>query len=210
MSKPIKNLITASYKKRFEPLDGALLIDVRGVKSNQNNTLRAGLKKKNIRVTVVKNSLAKSALAGTRLEAIIKLFEGPSALVYGGESVVGVARELIEATKELEAVKFKGAVMDGQLFGPDQLKELSKYPTKGEAQSQVVTLIFSPGRKIAGQIVAPGRKLASQVKTLIEKKEKEAPPAAATPAVAPSEPGASSPGATGAAPAAAATSVAKA
>jgi large subunit ribosomal protein L10 len=182
MSKPIKNLTTASYRKRFSELDGAVLVDVRGVKSNQANNLRGALKKKSVRVTVVKNSLARKALAGTKLEGLSKLFEGPSALVYGSDSVVTVARELIDACKEIEALKFKGAIMDGTMFGPEQVKELAKYPTKPEAQAKLVTLIFSPGRKLAGQIVAPGRKIASLVKAIQEKKEKEAP---ATPPTAP-------------------------
>jgi large subunit ribosomal protein L10 len=182
MSKPIKNLTTASYRKRFSALEGAVLVDVRGVQSNQANNLRGALKKKSVRVTVVKNSLARKALAGTKLEGLCKLLEGPSALVYGADSVVAVARELIEATKEIEALKFKGAIMDGTMFGPDQIKELAKYPTKPEAQSQLVTLIFSPGRKLAGQIAGPGRKVASLIKTIQEKKEKETP---ATPPAAP-------------------------
>jgi large subunit ribosomal protein L10 len=180
MSKPIKNLTAASYRKRFSILEGAVLVDLRGVRSNQANGLRAALKQKSIRVTVVKNSLGKKALAGTKLEGLAKLLEGPSAMVYGADSVVAVARELIAATKDIEAVKFKGAIMDGTVFGPDQIKELSKYPTKAEAQSQLLTLVFSPARKLAGQIVGPGRKVASLVKAIQEKKEKEAPAAAAT------------------------------
>ena len=181
MSKPIKNLTTAGYRKRFGDLDGAVLVDVRGVPSNQANNLRAALKQKQVRVTVVKNSLAKKALAGTRLEGLAKLLEGPSAIVYGAESVVTVARELIAATKDIEALKFKGAIMDGTLFGPEQVKDLSKYPTKPEAQAQLVTLIFSPARKLAGQIVGPGRKVASLIKAVQEKREKETPAAAEAP-----------------------------
>ena len=67
MSKPVKNLIVDSYKKRFEGLTGGVLIDVRGIKSNETNELRAGLAKKQIKVTIVKNSLAKKAFEGGEL-----------------------------------------------------------------------------------------------------------------------------------------------
>ena len=43
MSKPVKNLITEDYKRRFEGLTGAVLVDVRGMEANDNNTFRAGL-----------------------------------------------------------------------------------------------------------------------------------------------------------------------
>ncbi|MCE9590761.1 MAG: 50S ribosomal protein L10 [Planctomycetes bacterium] len=172
MSKPVKNLITDVYRKKFANLDGAVLVDIRGLTSNDNNNLRAGLLSKKVRVTVVKNSLALKAFKGTNLENLNSLIEGPSAMVYSAESVVTVAREVIEAIKTLETVKVKGAIMDGQVFSADQVKALAKYPTKIEAQGQVVTLLLSPAKKIAGQLVAPGRKLASLIKAIEERKEK--------------------------------------
>lgn len=173
MSKPVKNLITEAYKKKFKDLEGAVLVDIRGIASNDANTLRGNLAPKKVKVTVVKNSLAKRAIKGTRLENLSPLLEGPAAFVYGSDSVVSVARELLDQVKTLEGVKVKGAIMDGQVFAADQVKALSKYPTRVEAQAQAITLVVSPGRKVAGQIVAPGRKIASLIKAIQEKKEKE-------------------------------------
>lgn len=179
MSKPIKNLITKSYQSRFGRVEGAVLVDVRGVKSNLANQLRAGLARNQIKVTVVKNSLARKALAGTALENLGPLMEGPSALVYGSDSVVSVARRLLELAKDIEGMQFKGAILEGQVYGPDQVQALSKFPTRQEAQAQAISLILSPGRKLAGQIAAPGSKIAALVKAIADKKEKEAPAAAA-------------------------------
>ena len=69
MSKPIKELIIDDYRKRFQELDGALVVDLRGIEANDNNDLRCGLHSKAIRVTVVKNTLARKAFAGTKLPA---------------------------------------------------------------------------------------------------------------------------------------------
>ncbi len=174
MSKPVKNLITESYKKKFGQMSGGVLIDVRGIPSNTNNKLRATLAGKQVKVTVVRNSLAKRAFEGTPMEPLAKLMDGPTGLVYGGESVVDVARQLIALTKDMETLQFKGALMEGVIFAPDEIKALSKYPTKIEAQGQVVTLMFGPGRKLAGQILGPGRKIGGIVKAIEERaKEKE-------------------------------------
>ena len=172
MSKPIKNLITESYRSRFNELDGAVLVDIRGVQSNDLNRLRTDLNENGIRVTVIKNTLAKHAIVDTPMQGISNLLEGPSSLVYGGESVVNVARQLIDLAKEIENLEFKGALMEGQIFGPDQINELSKYPTRDEAQAQAIQLILSPGRRLAGQITGPGSKIASLIKTIEEKLEK--------------------------------------
>ncbi len=172
MSKPVKNLITESFRRRFADLDGAVVIDIRGVASNNLNHLREDLNKNGIKVTVVNNNLARRAMADTPMQDISQFLQGPSTLVYGGESVVNVARQLVDLAKEIENLEFKGALMEGQLFGSDQITQLSKYPTRDEAQAQVVQIILSPGKNLAGQIVGPGRKIASIIKTIQEKLEK--------------------------------------
>lgn len=172
MSKPVKSLMTEAYRKRFGELDGAVLVDIRGVASNDLNHLRARLNENNIRVSVVQNNLARRALSGTALEGISDMLEGPSSLVYGGDNVVSIARELLELAKGVENLEFKGALMEGQKFGADEITALSKYPTREEAQAQAVNVILSPGKNLAGQIVGPGRKIASLIKAIEEKLEK--------------------------------------
>lgn len=175
MSKPVKNLIVESYKKRFEGVTGAVVIDIRGITSNDNNRFRTNLAQKQIKVTVVKNSLARRAFDGTELTPLGDLLEGSSAMVYPVDeevSVVSVARELIGMVKEMPALSFKGALMDGIAFGPDEIEALSKYPTREEAQAKVVQLLLSPGKNLAASIVSPGSKIASILKTIQDKLEK--------------------------------------
>lgn len=172
MSKPIKNLITSTYRDRFGDLDSALLIDVRGVASNDNNTLRNTLAKKEIHVTVIRNTLARAAFKDTNLEPISELIDGPTAMVYGGASVVEVAREMIAIVKTMKQVELKGAIMEGALFGPNEIERLSKFPTREEAQAQAVQIILTPAMNLAGAILGPGRKVASLVDAIKEKLEK--------------------------------------
>jgi arginyl-tRNA synthetase len=91
---------------------------------------------------------------------------------YPAPYVVDIARQLIALAKDVENLEFRGALMEGQVFGPDQITDLSKYPTREEAQMQAVQIILSPGKTLAGQIVGPGRKVASLIKAIEEKLEK--------------------------------------
>jgi len=172
MSKPVKKLLTDVYKDRFSDMTQAMLVDIRGIEANENNDLRSGLSQKQIKITVVKNALAKSAFAGTDLEPLNDMIDGPSALVYGGESVVNVAREMIDWAKKLNNLELKGAVLDGIVFGPEDIDKLSKYPTRDEAQAEVVQLLLSPAKNLAGAIKSPGSTIASILKTIEEKLEK--------------------------------------
>lgn len=173
MSKPIKELILDDYRKRFADVDSALLIDIRGIDANDNNELRLVLAKKQIRVTVVKNNLARKAFAGTGLEALSPALEGPSAVAHGAESVVDVARELVEWARKLDDLELKAAVLDGELFdGKAGVERLSNYPTRVEAQARVVALVLAPARNAVGAAVGPGSRILGIVKEIESRLEK--------------------------------------
>jgi large subunit ribosomal protein L10 len=174
MSKPVKNLIASVYEDKFRDLSGAVLVDIRGIDSTQTTELRSDLAGKSIKITVIKNSLARNVFKDSQLAGLNEMLDGPSAMVYPTDedtSVVGVARELIDWAKKVENLEFKGAVMEGMTFGPTEIKRLSEYPTKEEAQAQVVQILLTPGQKLVGSILGPGRKIASIVKAIEEKLE---------------------------------------
>ena len=97
-------MMVESYRDRFNDISDALLIDIRGIEANANNTLRLDLHAKNIRITVLRNTLARDAFGGTSLENILPALDGPTALCYGGESVVDVARELVDWRRRLNTL----------------------------------------------------------------------------------------------------------
>ncbi len=172
MSKSIKNLMTEMYRNKFADITEAVVVDIRGIGAVDNSRLRTDLAKKSIRIMVVKNTLVQKAFDGTGLEGLGEVIDGPSAMVYGGESVVNVARELVEWAKELKELDLKGAILDGEVFGADEVVKLSKFPTREEAHAKVVQLFLSPAGNVAGAAMGPGGVLASILKTIEEKLEK--------------------------------------
>ena len=154
-------------------LDGALVVDIRGMTANDNNSLRKNLMQKQIRVTVIKNTLAKKAFDGTSLAPLDAVLEGPSALAYGAETVVDVARELVEWAKKVKQLTLKGAVLDGQFFeGEEGVKRLSQFPTREEAQARVVQLVLSPAGNLVRAATSPGSNILGIVKEIQERLEK--------------------------------------
>jgi len=173
VSKPMKEMIIRDYQARIEGTSDAMLISIRGVKAIPTSKLRRDLAGKNIKIAVMQNALARKAFAGTPLEPLSKLLTGPSALAYGGQSVVEVAREIVGVLATMPELELKGAILDGQLFeGKAGVTELSKFPTKDEAIGKVITLVVSPGRKLMGQVKGPGAKVAGIIKAIETKLEK--------------------------------------
>lgn len=173
MSKTVKNMLMRDYTARLSGQNDGMLISIRGMKAIDTTKLRHGLAKSKIKVTVIRNSLGKKSFAGSGLEGLGKLLTGPSAVVYGGASVVEIARAIVASLKDFPTLELKGAVLDGTLFeGKKGVEELSKFPTKEEAVGQNVTLIVSPGKKLAAQIKGPGANIAGLVKAIEAKLEK--------------------------------------
>ena len=172
MSKTVKKFLMRDYMERLEGVENAVVVSIRGIPANENNQLRTTLAKKDISVMVVRNSLAKSAFDGHALENLAPVFEGPSALAFGGETVIDVAREMVDWAKKVENLELKGAILDGELYaGEEGVKELSKFPTRDEALANAVTLILSPGRKLMGAVEGPGSKLLAVVDAIKTKLE---------------------------------------
>lgn len=181
MSKSIKQIMMREYKTRISSpaeaggveMKDAMLISIRGVKAVDTTRMRMGLAKKNIKVTVLRNSLARKVFEGTGLAPLTELLTGANAIAYGGNSVVEVAREIVSLIAKMPLVELRGAVLDGQLFkGKAGVTELSKFPTREEAVGQIITLVVSPARKLVGQIQGPGAGVAGIVKAIEGKLEK--------------------------------------
>jgi large subunit ribosomal protein L10 len=185
MSKAVKELIQKELVQRFDGVESLAVIGFTGIDAITTHRIRSRLVAKDMRMTVVKNSVARQAFSAVGLESARELLDGPCAVVYGGESVVNVVRELLEIKKDAPALTVKAALLDGEPFGAERIKELSEFPTRDEALSKAVQVVLSPGAKLVGCIVGPGSKIASLLKALQEKKEDEGEGAEAPQAEAP-------------------------
>jgi len=175
MSYLVKNLVQNEYEKIFNDISEFVVVDLTGVSGVDNNILRGELKKKGIRMTVVKNSMMCLALQKLGMDAACGVFAaGPCTVAYGGDSVVDVAKEVVDWAKKIKAITPKGAYVDGMLMAGDGVKELSKMPTRVELQGQVVQLALTPGANVAGALLGPGGVIAGCIESVIEKLEEAA------------------------------------
>jgi large subunit ribosomal protein L10 len=184
MSKYVKGLVSNHVRERLRGVESAFLVNVSGLSVNQAVALRRELRQKKITLLVVKNSLALRATEGTPLHVAFDGRTGPSALMWGGDDFVSLAKEIIRIAKDKNFAPFAptGGVLEGAWIGAEEVEKISKWPTRAEMLSRLVGQILGPGATLAAQILGPGGTLAGQIKQKSEGKEGEEQPATEKPA----------------------------
>ena len=185
MSKLVKDLITKELTSRLNGLDGVAVINPRGINATKNNLIRRRLHAKGLRMMVVKNTLARRAAEGTPLNGFDKLLDGPSAVIYGKESLPTIARVVLDEKKADDTIELRGIFFAGEIYpGAKGVEQVSKLPTREEAIGLIMSAILGPGAKLAGALKGPGGKLGGILKA-IQDKAKEAGGGDAAPDAAP-------------------------
>ena len=175
MSKFVKGLLRKELEAKFSDVSDFVVVEAKGIGGNDNNEMRGVLKEKGVKMSIVRNSMMRSALATLEMDAALELFEaGPCAVAYGGDSVVDVAKELEVWVKKFDSMSYKGAFVDGEVVDAAGAKALAKMPSRVELQGAIVMLANSPGANVAGAIAGPGSAIAGCIKSLVEKLEEAA------------------------------------
>lgn len=186
MSKLVKDLLTEQLKQDLDGVQDLLLVNVVGLSANHTTALRRTLRQKNIKLLVIKNSLARRATEGTQLAPAFEGSDGTLAMIWGSTDIVALAKEVVRLSgeKEYEAFRARGGVMGGAKLAAEEVHQISKWPTREEQLSLLLGQILSCGGKLVSQLIAAGGALASQIKQHGEGEEEAAASETATPEAA--------------------------
>jgi large subunit ribosomal protein L10 len=173
MSKQIKQMEMDALKSTFKDVKDMVFLSISGVDSKTDNQLRLGLRKKNIRLQVLKNSLARRVFDELGVK-ITSAWEKSTTVAWGGASLADLSRELDAIIKKNEKIVPKLAISEGTEL---PFRSALTMPTKPEAIGRVVALAKAPASRLMSQILAPAARVVGQIKTLAEKSPEPAPAA---------------------------------
>ncbi len=175
MSKAVKRLIHSELKSKFEAMEAGVVITVRGLDAEHMHDLRSTLNSKNMRLTVVKNSIAKLAAAEAGLpEAVNAVIDGQVGVAHGEAEAPELAKTIVEWSKKNKGqIEIKGGFLEKEILQPAEIADLAQLPTRPQMLGMFVGTIQAPIRDFVGVIQAPIRDFVGVLNAIKEKKEKE-------------------------------------
>jgi large subunit ribosomal protein L10 len=122
---------------------GLVVTDYRGLTVAEKADLTRRLREAGAEYHVVKNTLFRRAY-GDHGEDPAAMLEGPTAIAFALEDPVGPAKVVTDFIREKRKGVVKGGIIDGRLFDPAGVEQLSKLPTKAVIMAQVAGALQSP------------------------------------------------------------------
>lgn len=171
ITQEIKKEKVAELVQKFQKARSFYFIDFTGMNVESTLQFRRELKKNQMELKVAKNTLIRLALrqAGNTPEMKDDLF-GPTGVIFGYEDPVQPAKIIKERYEKFQQPVFKGAVVEGIVYGSDQLKVLASLPSKSDIIAGILGSLNSPISGIVGSINAVMRDLASLIEEVAKKK----------------------------------------
>ncbi|KUJ79714.1 50S ribosomal protein L10 [Microbulbifer flavimaris] len=156
-----KKAIVAEVQQAAEGALSAVVADSRGVTVNDMTALRKEARENGVWMKVVRNTLARRALAGTEYECLTENFVGPSLIAFSNEHPGAGARILSKFAKENDKLELKGAAFEGAVT---DIALLASLPTYDEAIAKLMSVMKE----------ASAGKLVRTIAAVRDQKEQEA------------------------------------
>lgn len=134
-----------------------VLAQYRGITVADMTKLRASARTSGVSLSVLKNTLARRAVAGSGFEVVSDLMTGP--LIYGfSEDAVAAARVVADFAKTNDKLVIRGGAYGGKALDVNGVKQLASIPSKEVLLAQLLGLMQSPMSRLARVLAAIAKK----------------------------------------------------
>ncbi len=165
MNREQKAAAIAEIATNIDESQAIFAVDYRGISVPQVAELRAKLREADASFRVVKNSLTERAADETGKPELKAFLEGPTALTFVRGDAALAAKAVADYARATQLLPFKGGLMDGGEVDAEQIRAISRLPSREALYGQLVGVVASPisglvrtlGALVGGLAVALGQ-----------------------------------------------------
>ncbi len=130
-----------------------VIAEYRGITVADMTRLRSQAREKGVTLSVLKNTLARRAVAGSAFEVLADQMSGP--LIYGfSVDAVAAAKVVADFAKTNDKLVIRAGAFGGKFLDVDSVKQLANIPSKEVLLAQVCGLLMSPMSRTAVVLAA--------------------------------------------------------
>jgi large subunit ribosomal protein L10 len=133
--------------------------EYRGLTVGQMTELRAKARAQGVYMRVVKNTLARKALAGTTFEPIGPSLKGPLVLAFSKNDPGAAARVVKDFAKANDKLVATLVSLGGQVLPGKDIEKVASLPTREQALALLMGVLKAPIQKLVSTLAEPQAKL---------------------------------------------------
>lgn len=155
-----KKALVSEVSEVAADAQSAVAAEYRGLTVGQMTEFRAKAREANVYVRVVKNTLAKRAIAGTEFECLSDTLKGPLLLAFSREDPGAAARVVKAFAKENDKLVTVSLAVGGQALPASDLARLADLPTLDQARAMLLGVLNAPLGQLVRTLNEPAAMLA--------------------------------------------------
>jgi large subunit ribosomal protein L10 len=166
-----KKALVAEVAKVAAQAQSVVAAEYRGLTVGQMTELRAKARRQGVYMRVVKNTLARKALAGTSFESVGPKLKGPVVLAFSKDDPGAAARVVKDFAKGHDKLVATLVALGGQVLPAGELDRVASLPTREQALSMLLGVLKAPMSKLVRTLAEPPAKLARTLAAVREQKQ---------------------------------------
>lgn len=165
-----KKALVAEVHEVARSAHSVVAAEYRGLSVTQITNLRAQARKAGVYVRVVKNTLARKAVAGTTFECIAPQLKGPLILAFSKDDPGASARVVKAFAKDNVKLVPTLVALGGQVLPANAIDRVASLPTREQALAMLLGVLKAPITKFVATLAEPHSRLVRTVGAIKDQK----------------------------------------
>lgn len=139
-----KEQIVSNYKNLLDTYQTYIFIDITKVKTTEIEKFKDILSNLDTKYFLLKNTLFEKTLKESKKDLSMEELSSPTGGIFSNGEVNLVMKKLLDFINDNPTISIKFAFVEGNKFNADELKEISKIPSRKILETMLVVGIKSP------------------------------------------------------------------